>query len=165
MKKIIGAVVAILLVAFVAPQVSAQSIQLGPQAGYQRAKDADAGKFMGGAALRLKLAPALGIEGSINYRQEKFNNGALTVRSWPVMVTGLLYPFPIVHGAVGAGWYNTKFDFAPAGGAVGIEETKQEFGWHFGAAWNCLWAPARNYPATFVTFFSIMISTKCLVCK
>ncbi|MCI0690989.1 hypothetical protein L0337_03165 [candidate division KSB1 bacterium] len=65
---------------------------------------------------------------SINYRQEKFNNGALTVRSWPVMVTGLLYPLPIVYGAVGAGWYNTKFDFEPAGGVIGIQETKQDFG-------------------------------------
>jgi hypothetical protein len=132
MKKIFGASIAILLAAFIAPHVSAQSIKLGPQAGYQKAKDADAGKLMGGAALRLKLTPALGIEGSINYRQEKFNNGALTVRSWPVMVTGLLYPLPIVYGAVGAGWYNTKFEFEPAGGVVGIEETKQEFGWHFG---------------------------------
>jgi opacity protein-like surface antigen len=132
MKKIFGVVVAILLAAFIAPYAGAQSIRLGPQAGYQKAKDADAGKFMGGAALRLKLTSALGIEGSINYRQEKFNDGALTVRSWPVMVTGLLYPLSIVYGAVGAGWYNTKFDFAPAGGTVGIEETKQEFGWHFG---------------------------------
>jgi opacity protein-like surface antigen len=46
------------------------------------------------------------------------------------MVTGMLYPLPIVYGGVGAGWYNTTFDF----NAPGVDnETKQEFGWHFGA--------------------------------
>jgi opacity protein-like surface antigen len=132
MKKMITAAAVILSIALVVPQTNAQSLKIGPQVGYQKAKDADDGKLMGGAALRLKLTSALGVEGAINYRQEKFNNGTLTVRSWPVMVTGLVYPLPIVYGAVGTGWYNTKFDFEPAGGAAGIEERKQDVGWHFG---------------------------------
>lgn len=109
---------------------AAGGIGLGPQVGYQKANDAEKGQFMLGAALRVKLWAALGVEGSINYRQEDFSD-ALTVRSWPVMVTGLFYPLPIVYGAVGAGWYNTTFDFSDA---LGVEDhTEQEFGWHFGA--------------------------------
>lgn len=122
----------ILLTILVAPQVLAQGIGLGPQIGYQKAADADDGKLMFGAALRLMLTSALGVEGSINYRQEKFADDALTVRSWPVMVTGLLYPLPIIYGAVGAGWYNTTFDF-DQNLVIAEDETTQEFGWHFGA--------------------------------
>jgi len=114
------------------PQARGQGFGLGPQVGYQKAKDADSGKLMGGVAARMKLSPALGVEGSINYRQEKFEDQSLTVRTWPVMVTGLFYPLPMVYGAIGAGWYNTKFEYKPANGAMGAAESKQEFGWHFG---------------------------------
>ncbi|NIR51359.1 porin family protein [candidate division KSB1 bacterium] len=119
-----------LLSVFLIPNLQAQGLNLGPQVGFQKADDAEDGNFLLGAALRLKFSKALGIEGSINYRQEDFGPN-LTVRSWPVMVTGLLYPLPIVYGAVGAGWYNTTFDFDTA--AADVDETKQEFGWHFGA--------------------------------
>ncbi len=123
------------LITLMATQVNAQSIGLGPQLGYQKAQDADKGDLMGGVALRLKLTPALGAEASVNYRQETYADEALTVRNWPVMVTGLIYPFPMVYGAVGAGWYNTTFDYNqskfPSSSLK--DETKQEFGWHFGA--------------------------------
>ena len=123
-------VISAVLVTLIAPQLGGQTIRLGPQVGLQKAAAADDAKFMFGAALRLKLTSALGVEGSINYRQEKFANDALTVRSWPIMLTGMLYPLPIVYGGVGAGWYNTTFDFD----LPGVDnETKQEFGWHFGA--------------------------------
>ncbi|MCG3120769.1 MAG: hypothetical protein ALAOOOJD_03609 [bacterium] len=117
-----------------ASQAGAQSLRLGPHVGYQKAKDADAGKLMGGATLRLKLTSALGVEGSINYRQEKYSDGVLTVRSWPVMASALIYPLPIIHGTVGAGWYNTTLDYDQSrlGLAAPKDETKQEFGWHFG---------------------------------
>ncbi|HEX9655047.1 MAG TPA: outer membrane beta-barrel protein [bacterium] len=124
--------VAFVLAALVlgAAQSNAQGIRLGPEVGYYKTQDADDGKFMFGAALRLKLSSALGVEGAINYRQEKYGNDALTVRSWPILVTGMFYPLPIVYGALGAGWYNTTFDV----NVPGIDnETQQEFGWHFGA--------------------------------
>jgi opacity protein-like surface antigen len=126
--------VAVGLCALVATQVNAQSIGLGPQLGYQKAQDADKGNLMGGVALRVKLTPALGAEASINYRQETYANEALTVRNWPVMVTGMFYPFPVVYGAIGAGWYNTTFDYDQSKFPLWIveDETKQEFGWHFG---------------------------------
>jgi len=110
-----------------------RGLGVGPQLGYQKAKDADNGKLMFGGAIRARLTPALGVEGSINYRQEKYGDGALTVKSWPVMVTGLYYPIPIIYGAVGAGWYNTKFDYSSELNEFVKDKSSQEFGWHFGA--------------------------------
>jgi opacity protein-like surface antigen len=121
------------LITLMVAQVNAQSISLGPQVGYYKALDADQGNFMGGVALRLKLIPVLGVEASINYRQEKYGDGALTVRSWPMMVTGLIYPLPFVYGAMGAGWYNTTFDYDQDKFPSLKDETTQKVGWHFGA--------------------------------
>ena len=114
-------------------QVNAQSISLGPQLGYYKARDADNGSIMGGVACRLKLTPVIGAEASINYRQETYANDAVTVRSWPVMVTVLIYPIPVVYGAMGAGWYNSTFDYNQSKLPLLTDETKQKFGWHFGA--------------------------------
>jgi outer membrane protein W len=88
---------------------------------------------MFGGAVRVKLIPLLGVEGAIGYRQEEFANETLTIRTWPVMVTGLIYPLPVVYGLIGAGWYNTKFDYDQSSFPSLADETKQEFGWHFGA--------------------------------
>ncbi|MBN2709727.1 MAG: porin family protein [Calditrichaceae bacterium] len=119
-----------LITIFAAP-VNSQSIAIGPQVGYYKAQDAD-GSFMGGLAWRFKSAEIFGLEASINYRQEKYFNDVLTVRSWPVMVTGLIYPVPIVYGAIGVGWYNTTFDYDQTRFPSLKDETKQKFGWHFG---------------------------------
>lgn len=124
------------LIALMVSQLSAQKFSLGPQLGFQKSRDAAVGKFMGGVALRVKLTRALGIETSINYRQENHTNGvAVMVRSWPVMATGFIYAFPTVYAAIGAGWYNSTFDYDesrfPSQGIA--DETRQEFGWHLGA--------------------------------
>jgi len=113
-------------------QLNAASISLGPQLGFYKARDADNGSFIGGATCRLKFTQVLGAEASINYRQETYGNDAVTVRSWPVMVTGLLYPLPVVYGAIGAGWYNTTFDYNQNKVPLLTDETMQKFGWHFG---------------------------------
>ena len=127
-------VLAFALIVFAAPQVKAQGIGIGPQLGWQKSSSADKGSLMYGAALRLKLSPAIGIEGSVNYRQEKYANGGLTVRSWPVMVTGLIYPIPVVYGAIGVGWYNTTFDYSQELTLKNLaNNTQQNFGWHLGA--------------------------------
>jgi len=122
------------LTALMVVPVNAQGISVGPQIGYFKAQDADKGNYMGGGTFRLKLSPALGVEASLNYRQEKYANDALTIRSWPVMVTGLIYPLPIAYGAIGAGWYNTTFDYDQNNVLLQAikDDTKQEFGWHFG---------------------------------
>ena len=120
------------LITLLVAQVNAQSISLGPQLGYYKARDADNGSIMGGVTCRLKLTPVLGAEASINYRQEKYANGALTVSSWPVMVTGLFYPLPIVYGAIGMGWYNLTFKYDQSKLPFFKDETIKKVGWHFG---------------------------------
>jgi hypothetical protein len=121
------------LTVLLAAQVSGQSLYLGPQLGFYKAQDADDGTYAGGVALRLKLMSVLGIEASISNRQEKYANGALTVRSWPVMVTGLIYPLPsFVYGAIGFGWYSATFHYDQRKLPLSADETAQKFGCHFG---------------------------------
>lgn len=120
------------------PMVGAQmtpfetSVSIGPMLGYQKAKDAD-GSYMAGAALRVRLLRLIGFEGSVNYRQEDYGDG-LTVKSWPVMASAMIYPLPLLYGVVGMGWYNTTFDFDQSLETQGFEDdTKHKVGWHFGA--------------------------------
>ncbi len=127
-------IISLLFISNTFAQVPHVSITLGPQIGYQKAADADNGKLMYGVALRIHGLPLIGVEGSINYRQESYLNDEVTVKSIPVMVSGLLYVLPIVYGEVGFGWYNTKFDFSSKINDLGIaDETQQKVGWHFGA--------------------------------
>jgi opacity protein-like surface antigen len=105
---------------------------IGPQLGYHKAADADNGQFMYGAALRLKLTNALGFEGSLNYREEDYRNGAILVSQWPVLLSGLIYVTPNIYGLAGVGWYNTKIEFENTL-ADKPDRSSQEFGWHFGA--------------------------------
>ena len=106
---------------------------LGPRAGFYKVRDADEGQWFGGAGLRLKMG-SIGFEGSIDYRAEKYVNGNLTIRSWPVMASVLFYPLPILYGVAGAGWYNTTFDYNQDKLLYkNIEDrTEQKVGWHFG---------------------------------
>lgn len=120
------------LIALMIAPVNSQSVSLGPQVGYYKAQDADEGNLMYGAAWRFKFTRMFGLEGSINYRQESYAKDALTVRNWPVMVTGLIYPLPFVYGAIGAGWYNVTYDYDQSKLSFIEDETTQEFGWHFG---------------------------------
>jgi opacity protein-like surface antigen len=113
-------------------QMNAQSMSLGPQLGYFKAQDADNWSSMIGGVLRLKLTPGLGAEASINYRQENYLNNAVTVRSSPVMVTGLIYLLPIAYGAVGFGWYNLTFDYNQNKLPLLKDETTRKVGWHLG---------------------------------
>jgi hypothetical protein len=120
------------LITLMIAQTDAASVNLGPQLGYYKAQDADNGAFIGGVTCRLKFTSVLGAEASINYRQETYFHDAVTVRSWPLMVTGLLYPLPFVYGAMGAGWYNLTFDYNQSKLPFLTDQTTQEFGWHFG---------------------------------
>lgn len=131
-------VLTLVLMCFGIVPVAAQgSIGFGPQVGMYNARGADGISLMGGAALRMKFSEVLGIEGSINYREEEYGSGYLNVKSWPVMVTGLIYPIPVLYGAIGAGWYNTSIDYNLPPGSLGglstiASESSQQFGWHFG---------------------------------
>ena len=104
----------------------------GPQVGYYKSSDADEGEFLYGGALRLMLAPILGVEGSVNYRQESYNDDAVKIKSWPVMATALVYPIPNIYGLAGCGWYNTTIEYNVPGVSNIEDETSSEIGWHFG---------------------------------
>jgi opacity protein-like surface antigen len=108
-------------------------VSFGPQVGLYKVHDSDGMRFMGGVAMRVRAA-ILGVEASVNFRQDEYNDGSVEATSWPVMVTGLIYPIPIAYGAIGAGWYSTTFQYTPPPGSTDDfgDETKQEFGWHFG---------------------------------
>lgn len=121
------------LIALCAAGAMAQGVSIGPIVGYNKSRDADDGKILGGGAVRLRLMPGLGVEGAVGYRQEDYANGGVHVKSWPVMVTGLIYPLPVVYGAIGAGWYNTSVDYDAAKFPGIPGDTKQQVGWHFGA--------------------------------
>ena len=105
---------------------------IGPQVGYFKASDADNGNIMPGAALRLRLANALGFEASIDFRQEHYRNEAITLKSWPVLITGLFYPTQNIYGAIGVGWYNTQIEYSKELNFLS-DKSSQKFGWHFGA--------------------------------
>ena len=126
--------VAVMLLLWYEPthaQESSSAVSFGPLVGISKSPDADANVIFG-AALRFKLLPAFGLETSINYRQEEFAGDALTVRSWPIQVTGMLYPLPVAYAAMGAGWYMTTFDVDGGLNSILDDETNSEFGWHFG---------------------------------
>lgn len=113
---------------------TSMGISFGPQLGWQKSSSADNGSLMFGAALRLRVSESLGLEGSINYRSEDYADGGLTVRTWPIMITGLVYPLQYFYGAIGIGWYNTSFDYENQSLAQTFENnTQQNFGWHLGA--------------------------------
>lgn len=110
----------------------AQSIAIGPQLGYHKSEDAE-GSLLLGAAGRFYLARSLALEAAINYRNEEYENGAVKTKMYPVMVSGLLYFFPLLYGTLGASWYNTKIDYSSTLNSLGIkDETKNEFGYHLG---------------------------------
>ena len=122
------------IAALFVPAVSAQDFKAGPQLGYQKASDADDPNIMFGAALRMKLLMGFGAEAAVHYRQQDYYDGDLTVRSYPITVTGMFYPISLVYGLVGFGWYNTTFDYSGDLENQGAEDdTQQEVGWHFGA--------------------------------
>jgi len=113
---------------------SQTSVYVGPHLGVQKSQDAQDANYLVGAMMRLKLMSVIGAEGDIGYRQEKFGSGAVTVKQWPVTVTGLLYPVSFIYGGVGGGWYNTTLDYADTYNQAGFaDETTQEFGWHLAA--------------------------------
>ncbi|MBN2357426.1 outer membrane beta-barrel protein [candidate division KSB1 bacterium] len=107
-------------------------IGVGPRVGYYEAQDADAGRYFVGAVARFNLF-GIGAEAAIDYRSEKYDDGKLTVQSWPVTLSVLYYPLPIVYGVAGVGWYHTtaKYDEEKLGFKI-KDQTSTEMGYHVG---------------------------------
>ena len=131
------ALIMVLLFLGAVPCAAQVGIGLGPVAGLYKGRDADGYRVMGGAVLRIRFSELVGVEGSVYYREESFNHGSVEVRSWPFMVTTLLYPVPFVYGAIGAGLYDISVSYGDspgiAGGPAALSVgTRQQFGWHCG---------------------------------
>lgn len=124
MKKIL---LLMLLGLIFSSEAYSQSIAIGPQVGYYKAKDADEGSFLFGGMARLKLGGAFAVEGSINYRKEDYMDGAYSITSYPVQLSALIYVLPVAYGVAGIGWYNAKYE------AGSFSETFSDVGYHIGA--------------------------------
>lgn len=131
-------------------------VTFGPRASYFQAKDADEGTWSGGAQLRVRPVPALGFEGSIDYRQEKY--GKTRVDVYPVQFSLLAYILPIKPVNVfllgGAGWYFTHVDRPnPA-----ADSTDNRFGLHAGVGaefnLNSAWSIDGTYRYVWLENFS-----------
>lgn len=86
-------------------------------------------KWYGGAQVRLHLGQVFAIEGSVDYREKKYDT--TFTRSYPVQVSGLIYLLPgkrispFILG--GGGWYYTQVK-----GPGGFDDTQNRFGLHAG---------------------------------
>jgi opacity protein-like surface antigen len=134
---------------------SRSGVSFGGRAAYYKPKDADSGEWAGGAQLRFHFTPVFAIEGSADYRQQRF--GGSVVDIVPVQATLLAYLFPgkIISPYIlgGGGWYYTHIQ---SGSVVG-DRTEHRFGPHAGAglqAWlNRHWSVDGSYRYIWLSSF------------
>lgn len=101
-----------------------------------KASDAQEGKTFVGGQLRLRMGGGLGLEASVDYREDKYHSDVqdVTLKSVPVLfsLTAELLPgspvTPYVLG--GGGWYFTKVNLRTD--LVQIDDTQTKFGYHLG---------------------------------
>ncbi|HYF01573.1 MAG TPA: porin family protein [Planctomycetota bacterium] len=109
---------------------------LGPRVGYLKTRDAERGTWLVGVQARLRILKFLGAEASVGYHQDEFLDGDVRVHTYPVELTGMIYPFPDLafelYGLAGVGWYYTRFTFHDSLSTVD-DETDSQFGVHVGA--------------------------------
>ena len=134
---------------------SLPGVTLGGRAAYYRPKDADRGTLNGGAQLRLHLTSVVAVEGSADYRQNKF--GGTTVDVVPVQASLMLYLAPrwVVSPYIlgGVGWYYTHIQgdgtthrYGPHAGA-GLEVALAQH-WSIDGSYRYLWTQSLTAPTT-----------------
>ena len=135
---------------------SQPGVEFGGRAEYNRPKAADHGTLNGGAQLRLHLTSVLAVEGSADYRQNKF--GGTTVDVIPVQASLLLYLAPnwVVSPYIlgGVGWYYTHIQgasgstnrYGPHAGA-GLEIALSRH-WSIDGDYRYLWTQSLTAPTT-----------------
>jgi hypothetical protein len=126
-----------------APDQPLGRFSLGGMAGYVRVRDADQGTWHAGVVARYQLIPMLAVEGSISFHTDDFADGDVQITTYPVQVTALFYPVPLLpirpYALAGAGWYYTRFDYDPSLGMK--DETDRQFAVHVGAGGEISLAP------------------------
>jgi opacity protein-like surface antigen len=131
-------------------------VTFGGRGSYFRPKDADSGDWDGGAQLRLHFTPVLGVEGSADYRQNKY--GGTTVDVIPVQASLLVYLTPgwpvSPYLLGGVGWYYTHVQgssdwqnrYGPHAGA-GLEVALSRH-WTIDGSYRYLWTQSLTAPTT-----------------
>jgi opacity protein-like surface antigen len=106
-----------------------KTASIGPRLSYFKAKDADNGKWFGGAQARFYPFNALGLEASIDYRQDDF--GPTRTHTFPVQASLLAYVLSAEQAHLyllgGLGLYFTRVD-VPGGN----DDTDNRLGFHAG---------------------------------
>jgi len=120
---------------------AARAGEIIPMVGMTRPVDGDdQSQISGGLALRGNLLPIIKTEIAASYRSDKFFNGDLEVRQWPVTASLYLSPIPAIYAGGGVGWYHTSLDYADT--VPLASKTTEEFGVHVGGGLQVPIAPA-----------------------
>ena len=114
---------------------------LGGHAGYFEVSDDGEKTFYGGAHARLRLPLFVAIEGALDYRPSASRTVGypvpgteVDVTTYPITLSALAYPTPMIYVLAGVGWYNTTIEFKKREPITGIsKETSDNFGSHLGA--------------------------------
>jgi len=129
------------------PNVSPFS--LGASGGFLRAKNSDEVTWFGGVQARLRMG-YFAAEASIQFHQNKYENGDVIVTQFPVQLTAFLYIIPI--GPVrpyilgGVGWYRTRTDYKGPFSSI-PDDHQNIFGEHLGAGAELFLGPRVSVDA------------------
>ena len=122
---------------------------LGAAAGFLRARGADEVTWFGGVQARLRMG-YFAAEASIQFHQNRYENGDVVVTQFPVQLTAFLYIIPI--GPIrpyilgGVGWYRTRTDYKGPFNAI-PDDHQNIFGEHLGAGAELFLGPRVSIDA------------------
>lgn len=132
-------------------------VTVGGRAAYYRPKEADSGTLNGGLQIRFHITPVIAVEGSGDYRRNRY--GGTRVDIFPLQASLLLYLAP--RWAVspfllgGVGWYYTHVQgsggatnhrYGPHAGA-GLEAALGRR-WSIDGSYRYLWTQSLRAPTT-----------------
>lgn len=116
-------------------------LSIGVHAGWMEMKDAEDGEVFYGAQIRLYFLRFLALEGSVDVNKQEFIDDDAEVRTIPVQVSALLFPFPDSavrpYALAGAGWYFQDVEFDNALESFD-DDDDNTFGWHVGTGLEIL---------------------------
>lgn len=125
------AVLFIVFALLFAAQASAQSLGLGIHGASAKSATEDERAWQWGAHARARLGAFLGIEGSLDFREEELADGS-KVTLYPIQFSALVYVLPHstggLYGLIGLGWTRVAYD----GSFFGEDVENNELGYHWG---------------------------------
>lgn len=107
----------------------ARGFGLGARYSFVRNMDAKENSNMIGVLGRLR-GNVIGLEAAIDYRKDNFG-GDVSVKTWPITASLLIYPFTPIYGLAGFGWYNATIEYPVLGSTK--SSTSTQLGYHLGA--------------------------------